>query len=126
MAGPAPATCLLVVEDDPAAGRLLAQALQEAGCEVAQAHDGEAALQLARALRPRLITLDLSLPGLHGREVLAALRSDPRTAGIRVVIISGYADALSQAERQGAVAIIRKPYDIGYVTRLIRRLVHDR
>src|SRR5581483_11698768 len=84
--------CLLLVEDDPAIADLLTAIVEDAGCSAIQAPDGVSALRLARELHPCLITLDLGLPTLDGQRVLQALRRDPATAEIAVVIISAFTD----------------------------------
>ena len=79
---------VLVVEDDPPASELLAHYLRDSGFRVMQTPTGEAALSLARSITPDAITLDIRLPGRHGSDVLADLKSDPRTADIPVVVVS--------------------------------------
>jgi CheY-like chemotaxis protein len=78
----------LVIEDYPATHRLVVDWLNEAGLSTASAFDGEAGLLLARQLHPRLIILDLQLPRLDGWQVLTALKQDPATASIPVVIVT--------------------------------------
>ena len=116
--------CLLVAEDDPAICELLVDVVKDAGCDAIHAEDGHSALRLARAIHPHLITLDLGLPGLDGRAVLRALKSDPVTADISVIVISAYADQLDPQDRRAAYATLRKPFDIDHVARLIERALH--
>ena len=113
--------CLLVVEDDPAIRDLLVAIVKDAGCDAIHAEDGHDALRLARSARPRLITLDLGLPGLDGRAVLRALKTDPATANILVIVVSTYADQLDPRDQQAAFAIVRKPFDIDDLIRQIAR-----
>ena len=110
---------LLVVEDDPAIAELLTAIVEDAGCEAIWAADGSTALRLAREARPCLITLDLGLPGLDGRAMLRALRADPATAHIAVVVISAFVHALPADERRAAAAVIQKPFDLEEVIRVI-------
>src|SRR5205823_5100711 len=72
----------------PPTCKMLADWLAEAGLATVCAGDGEAGLALARALRPRLILLDIHLPKLDGWQVLTELKGDPDTAGIPVVIVT--------------------------------------
>jgi DNA-binding response OmpR family regulator len=91
---------VLVVEDDPAYGPFVVRALEGIGIAVVLVKDGITALKLAKRRSPRLILLDLTLPGLHGFQVLRSLRHDPRTADTRVIVITGHDDpsqALSNA-----------------------------
>ncbi len=79
---------VLVVEDDLQTSELLALWLGEASYRVARAYDGEQALELARRLKPYAITLDILLPKLDGWQVLQALKNNPETCDIPVIIIS--------------------------------------
>ena len=79
---------VLVVEDDRQASELIRQYLSEADYAVAHAFDGKQAIQMARELKPFVITLDILLPEKDGWEVLAELKSLPETKEIPVVIVS--------------------------------------
>ncbi len=80
---------ILVVDDDEDVREFLTAVLEDAGAEVLAVGDGAAALDAARLLKPDLITLDLSMPGRDGGEVLADLRGDEAVAEIPVCIITG-------------------------------------
>ena len=79
---------VLVAEDDDEFARALGGDLEAAGYRVLRARDGEATLAMARGERPDAITLDLVLPVRDGWEVLKALKSDPETQGIPVIVVS--------------------------------------
>ena len=84
---------VLVVEDDEPFFRALSSDLEEAGYAPCWARHGEEALRwvrqrLSQGHPPAVITLDLVLPGIDGWEVLKALKSDPDTATIPVIIVS--------------------------------------
>jgi signal transduction histidine kinase/CheY-like chemotaxis protein len=81
-------TTVLVVDDDDKARELLRHYLAGAGYHVVEARTGDEAIELASELHPDAITLDIMLPGRHGHEVLAMLKSDPRTLEIPVVVVS--------------------------------------
>jgi CheY-like chemotaxis protein len=87
---------ILLVEDSKPIRRENQSALYNAGYEVICAEDGEAALQLARQLKPDLILLDMILPKLSGPEVLQHLKSEPATSEIPVVVLS----SLSEKNRE--------------------------
>lgn len=82
----------LVIEDYPATHKLLVDWLKEAGLKTASAFDGESGLLQARQLHPHLILLDLQLPRLDGWQVLTALKQEPTTAAIPVVIVTAEED----------------------------------
>ena len=78
---------VLFVEDDAAVAQMYKLKLELDGYRVEVAGDGEIALQMARASMPDLIFLDIRLPKLGGLEVLEALRADPHTSTVPVVIL---------------------------------------
>jgi CheY-like chemotaxis protein len=70
----------LIVEDDPDVMALLASHLRRLGCKVILAASGEEALDSVAAFPPDLAVIDIRLPGIDGRQLLDALRTDPATA----------------------------------------------
>lgn len=88
------APLVLVAEDEPEAAELIESILRREGCEVLIASDGAQALEMARELpRPDMVLLDLELPVISGRELLAIMRSDSSLSGIPIFVVSGAADA---------------------------------
>ena len=79
---------ILVAEDSSTVRRLVAARLAADGYEVVEAEDGEAALSLARRERPDLIVLDKVMPKLDGFEVVRALREDPATRSLPIVMLT--------------------------------------
>jgi CheY-like chemotaxis protein len=102
--------------EDNASNRKLVELVvsRRPNLELVEAPDGETGLELARSLRPDLILLDLRLPGISGEEVLAKLRDDPATAGLRVVVISAEArpGETSRVLETGAERYLVKPVDV--------------
>ncbi len=82
------APLVLVVDDEPTAADLLSYYLREAGYRVAIATTGDSAMEMARAMRPLAITLDILLPDRDGLNVLARLKSAPETRDIPVIVVS--------------------------------------
>jgi two-component system, cell cycle response regulator len=102
-------TKILVVDDSKFLRLATERALARAGYEVSTAVDGEDALQVAREKRPDLILLDMLLPKMPGPEVLKALKKDPATAGIAVVVLTGLSQKNATRLRQdGACAFLEK------------------
>jgi CheY-like chemotaxis protein len=89
---------VLVVDDDPSAVELLAGQLQQNDCLVLRAHGGREGIELARRFRPDLITLDLDMPQVNGFDVVQALKDNPTTAQIPVIVVTS--KDLTQADRQ--------------------------
>ena len=102
------ARLVLVVDDEPDARILLTNLLEECGCRVITADSGTLALTRARELKPDLILLDLMMPNTNGWQTLQALKEDPQTAGIPVVISSTVAQE-NRGTVVGAVDVLQKP-----------------
>jgi len=112
---------LLIVEDDISFARILVDIGHEHGFKCLVAQHGEDALMIARKFRPSGITLDLTLPGVHGYAVLDRLKHDPSTRHIPVQIIS-IIDDLTHVLRLGAFGHITKPVDRGKLVDGVSRL----
>jgi signal transduction histidine kinase/CheY-like chemotaxis protein len=81
---------VLAVDDEPAALDMLTETLLPAGFDVVRAVTGVSAIQIARAERPDLVICDLVMPDLDGFGVVAALKADPATADIPIIILTGH------------------------------------
>ena len=99
---------VLVIDDDPAQRELMTRFLGREGFGALTAADGYAGLQLARALRPRAILLDVTMPGLDGWSVLSALKADPVLAEIPVVMVT-FVEERGLATSLGAADYVMKP-----------------
>ena len=101
---------VLLAEDDRFLRKAAETALKRHGFTVVPAVDGEEALRLARAEPPDLVLLDLIMPKMQGFEVLRALKADPATAPIPVVILSnlGQDGDVKQAMEAGAAGYFVK------------------
>ncbi len=102
---------ILVVDDYQDAREMYAEYLQFSGFRVAEAGNGNDAIEKALALRPDLILMDLSLPGMDGWEATRQLKSDERTHHIPVVALTGHAlaGASEGAKKAGCDAFVTKP-----------------
>ncbi|HEY0857756.1 MAG TPA: ATP-binding protein [Albitalea sp.] len=103
---------VLYIEDNPVNMLVVEQLLVRWPiARLAQAEDGASGLREARRLQPALILLDMRLPDMTGLELLAALRADPQTAGLRVVALSASAMTadVALARDAGAAAYWTKP-----------------
>ena len=110
-AGPAASPLVLLVEDYDDAREMYADYLRFAGYRVAEARDGEEALERAFELLPDLILMDLALPRLDGWEATRRLKRDPRTRAIPIVALTGHAlQGHAEGARQaGCDAFVTKP-----------------
>ena len=114
------AQTVLVIDDDPAARDLIERALSREGFQVACAGDGKSGLQLARELKPQVITLDVMMPGMDGWAVLRALKGDPVTQAIPVIMLS-MVDDKQIGFALGAADYFTKPIDWGRLTVSLQR-----
>ena len=108
---------VLVVDDERLIREMLCKALAGRVDEVEQAEDGEVALMRIRESPPDVVLLDLMMPKLDGFDVLAAMRADPRTARVQVIVLTARAstDVLREALAAGADDYVPKPFHIGEV-----------
>lgn len=105
---------VLVVDDHPGVVDLLCEHLRAAGYRCLAAADGPAALALAAAGGADLVVLDRVLPGMDGLEVCRRLRSDPRTARLPVLMLSGCVDEMDRIVglEVGADDYVTKPFAV--------------
>lgn len=115
---------VLVVEDSEVIRRIISIILEGEGYEVLQAEDGTQVMDLVRRNRPHVVTLDLALREIDGREVLRQLKSDEETKQIPVIILSAFTDALSSAERWYAADVISKPFDVDDLIARVQRVLN--
>ena len=101
---------VLIVDDDRAFLELAERLLIKEGFNVLATDNPKGALQLARAAKPDVVLLDILMPGFDGWAVLQALKQDPVTAMVPVVILS-IVDEKKRARDGGAHSMIAKPID---------------
>ena len=111
---------ILVVDDDAATRDLLARFLEREGFSVAVAEDGRRGLELAKALRPRAVLLDVTMPQMDGWAVLRALRADPEIGATPIVMVT-VLDEQNLAFSLGATDYLQKPIDWGSLRHVIDR-----
>ena len=102
---------ILVVDDYQDAREMYAEYLQFSGFRVAEARNGNEAVEQAFALKPDLILMDLSLPGMDGWEATRRLKADERTSHIPIVALTGHAlaGASEGAKKAGCDSFVTKP-----------------
>ena len=105
------APLILVVDDYQDAREMYAEYLQFSGFRVAEARNGNEAVEQAFALKPDLILMDLSLPGMDGWEATRRLKADDATKHIPIVALTGHAlaGASEGARKAGCDSFVTKP-----------------
>jgi two-component system cell cycle response regulator DivK len=102
---------VLVVDDYEDSREMCAEFLSFSGFRVEQAKDGLEAVAKATALRPDVVLMDISLPGIDGWEATRRLKSDARTKSICILALTGFAlkDHEEQARASGCDGFLPKP-----------------
>ena len=104
---------ILIVDDHSDIRKLIRMTLEFDGYEIHEAVDGESALQVASAVRPDLVLLDVMMPGaVDGLECCRRLRADPVLAGAHVMLLSarGHARDREAGLQAGADTYLVKPF----------------
>jgi CheY-like chemotaxis protein len=103
---------VLVADDEAMLRQLVRATLRDRPLRILEAATGAEALTLARSERPDLLLLDVGLPELDGYAVCRALKADPATAGIKVVMLTARAQRqdLERGAAVGVDAYITKPF----------------
>lgn len=104
---------ILIVEDEPLIADNLAALLSAQGYRVATAREGADAIACARKNPPDLVLLDVMLPRMSGFDVCRLLRADPKTAKIKIIMVTGLGRMgdVEAAFRVGADDYVIKPFD---------------
>jgi CheY-like chemotaxis protein/tetratricopeptide (TPR) repeat protein len=120
------APTILCADDDRGFCQILARAFTQAGYQVETAHDGVAAVERARVLKPALVTLDVMLPRLDGFRVLETLRAEKAFAKTPALFVSGCTftpDYQARARALSASGILKKPVPLDQLLASVERAV---
>jgi len=112
----------LIVDDEKIVRDFLARFLKLEGVESAQAEDASQAIKAMRAEKFDMIFLDIRIPGMNGLELFRRLKKID--TGGKYIMMTGYAmdDILKEAEREGAIASLKKPFEIKEIEQIIGRV----
>ncbi len=113
-------TDVLLIEDEPSIAEAVRFILAREGWRCEQWPEGSGALDRIRALSPRMVILDLMLPGRSGAEVLAELRADPGFATLPVLLLTARGTANLPP---GADRILPKPFANADLRAMVRELL---
>lgn len=123
----APGTRVLIIDDSATIVALLRRMMRQNDLVTLEAGDAEAGIEIARSEVPDLIFLDIVLPGMNGFAALRALRRDPVTRDVPIIMISGNEQATEEfyVQRIGADDFMKKPFSRAEVFARIERLLDD-
>lgn len=115
---------ILLVEDEPHIAEAIRFILTRAGWLVAVEPDGAAVLGRIRTLRPKVVVLDVMLPGRSGLDILTDLRTDPAFSTLPVLMLTarGHGRDREAAEQAGATAFLAKPFANADVLAAVERI----
>jgi len=118
---------VLYVEDNEFNRKIVRQLLARTSYTLMEAVDGESGVAMAAEHPPALVLMDVQLPKLSGLEATRAIRSDPRTAHVPVIVVTSFALSgdESKAMAAGASAYLAKPYSPRELMALIRRFAPE-
>lgn len=112
---------VLIVEDDDDIRFLCGEALVHLGYRIAGERDAEQGIAAAVRLRPDIILMDLSMPGMSGIEATRLLKADPRTKSCLVIVVTGAPlSKFAEARAAGCDAFFRKPFDPSVIEHVVR------
>lgn len=119
------APTILLVENYPETRELLRKWLENRGCRLVEAADGQEALDLAPLAQPDLILMDLRLPKLNGIAATRRIRQNPQLKDIPVVALSALDPSMFReaALSVGCVDFVSKPIDLDLLEELLTRLL---
>ncbi|MCP5465034.1 MAG: response regulator [Deltaproteobacteria bacterium] len=109
---------VLIIDDEGDLLEMVTMRLNKAGHEVETALDGKQGLEKVSSFKPNVILLDVNMPELNGWQVCQALKENPETANISVVILTATRD-LKQAKEVKADRVVLKPFNFDEILGVI-------
>lgn len=114
---------VLLIEDEPNIAEAIRFLLTRAGLRVSHASEGAAALILLRQDPPDLVILDHMLPGMSGLEILTAVRADPDSRDLPVMMLTARGRDREMAEQAGADRFMTKPFSNAEILAEVRAML---
>lgn len=114
---------VLLIEDEPNIAEAIGFLLTRDGLRVSHAAEGAAALALVRQDPPDLVILDHMLPGMSGLEILTALRADPDSRDMPVMMLTARGRDREMAEQAGADRFMTKPFSNAEIVSEVRAML---
>jgi two-component system cell cycle response regulator DivK len=117
--------CVLVVDDNVDGREMLVEYLAFREFQVAAARHGEEAIEVAGRIRPAVILMDLSMPGMDGWEATRRLKANPLTKDVVIIAVTAHAFPPDQASARaaGCDAVIAKPFDLAALADALRSII---
>jgi DNA-binding response OmpR family regulator len=115
--------CILICDDDEGILDVTAMVLESNGYRVIPIINSLKVLETVQHENPDLVILDLWMPGINGEQLVGALKSNPETKDMPVIIISASRDGKVIAKQSGANDFLEKPFDIDMLTERVKQYV---
>lgn len=118
---------ILYIEDNEYNRKIVRQLLGRTSYQLVEAVDGESGVALAQQLVPQLILMDVQLPKMSGLDATRALKADPRTSDIPIIVITSFALSgdREKAALAGADNYLAKPYSPRELLALVRQYLPE-
>ena len=116
---------VLIVDDEFGLAEVVAEMLQERGFETSLAINGQIALELIGEEVPDLLLLDCMMPILDGAGVVRALRADPRTAALPIILMTALPHVVPPEVEATACALLKKPFSPAELFAAIERCLGE-
>jgi DNA-binding response OmpR family regulator len=114
---------VLLIEDEPNIAEAIRFLLTREGMRVSHVTEGASALAALRGDRPDMVILDHMLPGMSGLEILTALRANPETRDLPVMMLTARGRDREMAERAGADRFMTKPFSNAEIVAEVRAML---
>lgn len=120
--------CVMVVDDDAFVREIIRAKLTSKGLDVIEAANGQEALKKAEAEKPKLIVLDIMMPGMNGFDVCERLRANPQTVNVPILFLTSRGDQedRERAMRLGALDFFMKPFSPQKLSEKVLEIIHNR
>ncbi|HEX3014841.1 MAG TPA: response regulator [Desulfobacteria bacterium] len=116
---------ILVVDDQMGVRRLLFEAFKEDGYDVDMAASGLEAINKVRTSSPKLVLMDMKMPGMNGLEALREIKKINRNLAVIMMTAYGELDVINQALKLGVKTCINKPFDLNELKSLIEQILSE-
>jgi len=124
---------ILIADDDADFKEILSAKLLGAGYEIAEASDGQEAIEKAKSLKPSLVIMDIQMPNVNGTEAVLELKNSPETKDTKIVFFSNLVypwpgvkgENESVATQLGAVTFLKKSEELDVIVKKINELLNE-
>lgn len=120
-----PPTDIIVIEDDPMVGEISRGLLADEGYNVLLVQDSREAITAIKSAMPKLIIVDIMMPGVSGMDICKIVKSDPELQNIKVIVMSAksFVAEKQRALQFGADLFLTKPYSVKTFAKIVKSIM---